>query len=592
MTVFKLNQTFRWIACLTILFACGVAQWASSAGPVAAQGKKTLPPPASVPAIFEDVTEAAGLRFQHYNGRTAQAHLPEIVGAGAALFDFDHDGDLDVYLAQGARLAPNSAPWQSQAPLRGQLFRNELVSKTGAGRLRFTDVTGQSGLVATGYGMGAAVGDFNNDGWDDLYVYNLGANQLWRNNGNGSFTDVSQASGTAAAEWTASAAFFDYDRDGWLDLFVVNYAAFSLAKSPACYTLSTARDYCMPRVFSAVGNHLYRNRGDGTFAEVTVAAGVDKEFGHGLGVVTADFNNDGWPDVYVANDGDPNQLWLNQHDGTFKNEAWLNGAAVNANGQAEAGMGVDAGDFDGNGTEDLFVTHLMEETNTLYVNLGQAMFEDRTRESGLALQSHRYTGFGTLWFDYDNDGWLDLHVTNGAVRLLPELVLKGDPFPYAQPNQLFRNNGAGGFTDVSDAAGPAFQTLGVGRGAAYGDIDNDGDTDVLVVNNHGPARLLLNQLGQRNHWLGLRLAEARSGRPLLGARVAVILSKDKVLWRRVRTDGGYLSAQDSRVLVGLGQAAQVAAVRVYWPTGKISEWKNPPIGRYLTWNDRERVVVN
>lgn len=542
-------------------------------------------------AYFTEAAAETGLRFEHYNGWTGKAHLPEIVGPGVALFDFDRDGDLDVYFVQGAPLDASSAKWKGTLPLRGRLFRNELIGKTGAGRLRFTDVTAPSGINATGNGMGVTVGDFNNDGWDDLYLCNLGANQLWRNNGNGTFTDVSQASGTSAPEWSTSAAFFDYDRDGWLDLFVVSYVAFSLAKSPACYTLGTARDYCTPRAFDPVGTHLFRNRGNGTFVEVTAEAGLSQDFGHGLGVITADFNDDGWPDVYVANDSDPNQLWLNQHDGTFKNEAWLGGAAVNADGKPEAGMGVDAGDFDGNGTEDIFVTHLMEETNTLYVNLGKAMFEDRTRESGLALQSRRYTGFGTLWFDYDNDGWLDLHVTNGAVRLLPEMLQKGEAFPYAQPNQLFRNTGKGEFVDVSTAAGAALQMLGVGRGTAYGDLDNDGDTDIAIANNNGPARLLLNQIGQRHSWLGLRLVEAKSGRPALGARVAVTLNKERVLWRRVRTDGSYLSAQDSRVLVGLGQARQVEEIRVYWPTGKVSEWKNPPIGRYLVWKDSERIVL-
>jgi hypothetical protein len=299
-------------------------------------------------------------------------------------------------------------------------------------------------------------------------------------------------------------------------------------------------------------------------------------------VVAADFNGDGWIDFYVANDGDPNQLWINQKNGTFKNEALLAGAAVNRDGQAEAGMGVDAGDFDGNGTEDIFVTHLMEETNTLYVNLGNGVFEDRTREANLALQSARFTGFGTLWFDYDNDGWLDLLVTNGAVRLLEDPTRNNDGNPLAQPNQLFHNTGKGSFIDVSKEAGQAFNHLLVGRGATFGDIDNDGDIDVLISNNNGPARLFLNQVGNRNHWLGLRLVGDKVKRDMLGARVEIRIPKEKTLWRRVRTDGGYCSSQDPRVLAGLGASSRVEAVRVHWPSGNVEEWKDPPVDRYIT----------
>jgi len=312
-----------------------------------------------------------------------------------------------------------------------------------------------------------------------------------------------------------------------------------------------------------------------------VSAGVDKEFGHGLGVVTADFDDDGWIDIYVANDGDHNQLWTNQKNGKFRNDALLAGAAVNRNGQAEAGMGVDAGDFDGNGTEDIFVTHLMEETNTLYVNLGRAVFEDRTREAGLGMPGRRFTGFGTLFFDYDNDGWLDLLVTNGAVQLLPDLVRKKDPFPLGQPSQLFRNTGNKRFVEIIEQAGPSFQLLEVGRGAAFGDVDNDGDTDVLITNNNGPARLLLNQAENRNHWLGMRLV-GKTGRDMLGAQVIVVVSKNNILRRRARTDGSYLSANDPRVLVGLGAAASVEVVRVRWPDGSVAEWKSPALDQYVT----------
>jgi hypothetical protein len=538
--------------------------------------------------LFTEVAERVGLRFKHYNGMTGKFYLPEITGSGAALFDFDNDGDLDVFLVQGNVLEPGTKPagtlfpWRGVEPPRGKLFRNDLiVGKDGRHTLSFTDVTQPSGIVANGYGMGVATGDINNDGLPDLYLSNLGSNQMYLNKGDGKFVDVTKASGADDPRWSTSASFLDYDRDGWLDLMLVNYADFSVTNSPNCYAATTARDYCTPRVFRAPGNRLFHNKGQGVFEDVTASAGVDKEFGHGLGVVTADFNSDGWIDIYVANDGDHNQLWTNQKNGTFVNDALLAGAAVNRNGQAEAGMGVDAGDFDGNGTDDIFVTHLMDETNTLYVNLDQALFEDRTREAGLGMPGRRFTGFGTFFFDYDNDGWLDLYVANGAVQLLPDLIRKKDPFPLGQPDQLFRNTGKGSFVEVVDAIGPEFQLLEVGRGAAFGDVDNDGDTDLLVANNNGPARLFLNQVGNRNHWLGLRLV-GKNGRDMLGAQVEIVIAKDRVLRRRVRTDGSYLSANDPRVLAGLGAATRVQAVRVRWPDGTAEEFKNPSLDKYTT----------
>jgi len=534
--------------------------------------------------LFKDVAQQVGLKFQHYNGMTGKFYLPEITGSGAALFDFDNDGDLDVFLVQGNVLEPNTLPnntlfpWRGPEPPRGKLFRNELTSSK---TLSFTDVTQKSGIVATGYGMGAAAGDINNDGLPDLYLTNLGSNQMYLNKGDGKFVDVTKESGADDPRWSTSASFLDYDRDGWLDLMVVNYAEFSVTNNPTCYAATTAKDYCTPRVFRAPGNRLFHNKGNGTFDDVTAAARVEKEFGHGLGVVTADFNNDGWIDIYVANDGDPNQLWTNQKNGTFVNEALLAGCAVNRNGQAEAGMGVDAGDFDGNGTDDIFITHLMDETNTLYVNMGQALFEDRTREAGLGMPGRRFTGFGTFFFDFDNDGWLDLFVANGAVQLLPALIQQKNPFPLGQPNQLFRNTGKGSFVEIVDDVGPEFALLEVSRGAALGDVDNDGDTDFLVTNNNGPARLLLNQVGNRNHWLGLRLV-GKTGRDMLGAQVEIVIAENNILRRRVRTDGSYLSGNDPRVLAGLGAATRVKAVRVRWLDGAVEEWSDVQVDRYTT----------
>jgi hypothetical protein len=464
-----------------------------------------------------------------------------------------------------------------------RIAKNDRAERDDAG----DGVTEKSGILATGYGMGVATGDINNDGWIDLYLTNLGSNQMFLNKGDGTFVDATRNTNTDDQRWSTSAAFVDYDRDGWLDLMVVNYADFSPTNSPNCYATTSARDYCTPRAFRAPGNRLFHNRGDGTFEDVTASAGVDKEFGHGLGIVTADFDNDGWIDIFVGNDGDPNQLWINQKNGTFKNDALLSGTAVNRDGKAEASMGVDAGDFDGNGTDDIFITHLMEETNILFTNLDKGVFEDRTREAGLGLPGRRFTGFGTLFFDYDNDGWLDLLIVNGAVQLLPQLMRKGDPYPLGQPKQLFHNRRDGSFIEMLDEAGPNFQLPEVSRGAAFGDLDNDGDTDVVVTNNNGPVRLLLNVLENHNHWLGLRLVD-KTGRDALGASVEVVVTKNQTLRRRVRTDGSYLSANDARVLVGLGRAIRVEAVRVRWPDGATAEVKAPPptVDRYTTIKQR------
>ncbi|MGE0680325.1 MAG: CRTAC1 family protein [Candidatus Binatia bacterium] len=538
--------------------------------------------------LFVEIAREAGIDFTHFNGMTGSLALPEIIGVGGALFDYDNDGDLDVFVVQGGLLDPRKKltgalfPWKEAQPPIGRLYRNDItLSPDGSRQVRFSDVTEQSRISAVGYGMGVAAGDVNNDGWVDLYITNLGRNQLWRNNGDGTFSDASTSMPEVAASWSTSAAFFDYDRDGWLDLYVTNYVQIVLDKQPTCYAKSSAPDYCGPDAFPPATDRLFHNRGDGAFEDVSETSGIRNETWAGLGVITADFNGDGWSDVYVANDGDPNLLWINQKNGAFKNEALWAGCAVNRLGVAEGSMGVDAGDFDGDGDEDLFMTHLMEETHTLYVNLGEGLFEDRTIQVGLTTQ-RRYTGFGAAWFDYDNDGWLDFFILNGAVKILPERARQGDRYPLGQPNQLFHNEEGRRFVETSTQAGATFALAEVSRGAAFGDIDNDGDTDVLVLNNNGPARLLLNQVGHRQHWLGLRLVGAKEKRDMLGAKVEVVRRKKNALWRRVRTDGSYLSSNDPRVLVGLGTDDKIDAVRVHWPNGQQETWSGLRLDRYVT----------
>lgn len=541
--------------------------------------------------LFVDATVSAGLDFQHINGMSGEFYFSEMVGGGVALFDYDNDGDLDVYLVQGHLLGPDMEPGDAsfeaglQGPLTDRLYRNDLDG----GSLGFTDVTTASGLDARGYGMGVATGDIDNDGWVDLYVSNFGPNQLWRNNGDGTFADHTVVSGTNDARWSVSSAFLDYDRDGWLDLFVGNYVNYSVANNVECF--NNVRTYCGPDGFVPVPDRLFRNRGDGTFEDATAVSQVGTEYGPALGVATADLDGNGWIDIYVANDLSENRSWMNQGDGTFRNTGLFNGSALNDAGDAEAGMGVDAGDFDGDGDEDLFVSHLVTQTNTLYVNDGTGLFEDQSVRTGLGPPSLPFTGFGTSWFDYDNDGWLDVMVVNGAVDLLPRLVQERDPYPLHQTNQLFHNLGTGRFEEVTDRAGAAFEPSEVSRGAAFGDIDNDGDIDTVVTNNNGPARLLLNAVGNRNRWLGLRMLGADVARDMLGTRVAVMRAAGEPLWRRVRSDGSYASANDPRVLVGLGADVEVRAVRAVWPSGLTEEWTDVPLDEWSTLRQGTGVSV-
>jgi hypothetical protein len=504
-------------------------------------------------------------------------YYPEIMGPGVALLDYDNDGDLDVFVTQGQPLGNDPAMLREaakRAPLRDRLFRND-------GGLHFTDVTEESGINLQTYGMGVAVGDFNNDGFVDIYRTSLNGAVLLRNNGNGTFTDVTKEAGVGdPGGWGVSAVFFDYDRDGWLDLFVGNYIRYTLAGDIQCESVTGRRDYCPPGSYRPQSSHLYHNRGNGTFEEVTAKAFIGGAYGPALGVSAADFNNDGWIDLYVANDSQPNQLWINQHNGTFKDTAFLAGAAVSGTGQAEASMGVDAGDIDNDGDEDLIVTNWLDQMNALYVNDGMGNFEDRRAASGLGPPSLAKTGFGAAWFDFDRDGWLDLFVANGGVATIEALARASDPFPLKMTPQLYRNIGGGHFEDVSGSAGKIFRIADVGRGAAFGDIDNDGRVDVVVANGNGPLRLLLNRSPDRNHWAGFRLISGK--RDALGARVQIIRQGQPTLWRRARADGSYASANDPRVFAGLGTSADPVDLRVTWPNGRVESFLKIPVDHYTT----------
>jgi hypothetical protein len=527
--------------------------------------------------VFVDKTRDAGLEFTHINGAGGELLLPEVIGSGGAVLDYDNDGDLDVFAVQSTLLRPGP-PGGAHGPFaHSRLFRNDR-GMNGDPRLRFTDVTESSGLVAAGYGMGASTGDFDNDGFIDLYVTFLGSGRMFRNGGDGTFTDVTARTRTDLPAWATSATFFDYDRDGWLDLFVATYVDFSVDMKRGCFSAGSARDYCNPVVYAPVADRLFHNEGNGTFTDVSARAGISRAAARGLGVLAADYNGDGWLDLYVANDGDPNQLWINQRGaGTFKDEALLSGVAVNRNGQAQGSMGIDVADIDGDEDEDLFVTNLDNEGNTLYVNLGKGLYEDRTTESGLFKLG--LTGFGTRFVDYDLDGWLDLFIANGAVRHLSRQAQAGDPYPLKQRNQLYRNDRKGKFSDVTERAGAALAPLFVARGVAAGDLDNDGATDLVVFNNSGPARVLMNDASLRGHWLGVRVVDPRYRRDALQARVELV-RRGRAQVKRVQVDGSYATSGDPRVVFGLDQDQSAQTVRVHWGPGDEEEFRGLAADRY------------
>ena len=545
--------------------------------------------------IFEDRAKAAGLgEFRHFNGMTGERLYSEMMGSGLAWIDFDQDGDLDLYVVQGTMVDANQDPETAvfdppAQPWVDRLFRNDL--KPG-GEATFTDVTESSGIMADGYGMGVIVGDVDNDGFPDLYVMNDGADQLWRNRGDGTFEDWTAKAGLGSEKWSVSGAFFDYDRDGDLDLFVVHYVEFSVARAKPCKSLTGMLDYCGPLSHPAVADRLYRNRGDGTFEDVTRELGIVAEPAAGLGVAVLDFDDDGRLDLAVANDGMPNHLWHNQvsadpgGSSAFVEMAVPAGVSVNQEGQAEAGMGIVAGDPDGDGDDDLLLTHLELETHTFYANDGNGGFIDRSRSSGLGGPSWDSTGFGVAFLDADMDGLLDVVAVAGAVKVIPEQLDSGELHPLKMHKQLYRNTGSGFVLADPSAAGPAFSRTSVGRGLAVGDVDNDGDSDVVISNNAGALELLINQTADRvatsaQRWLGLRLVDVH-GRDALGA---TILSPRRA---RIGTDGSYASSRDPRRIVVFGgnsvqsDGSTAPVVEVRWVDGSREFFDSLEIGQYTT----------
>ncbi len=526
---------------------------------------------------FEDHAQAAGLVFTHFNGASGRLYFVEMMGGGVALLDYDRDGDLDVYLVQGTALG--SGAGRTAASQSDQLFRNDTWRDAhGERHLMFVDVSAAAGLPAGDYGMGVASGDIDNDGWPDLYVTNFGRNRLLHNLGDGSFVDVTAVSGTDDPRWSLAASFFDFDSDGLLDLYVGNYVEYRLATHRPCYSDTGVLDYCGPGGFLGESDRLFRNRGGGVFEDISRRSGVGQGTGAGLGSASGDFDGDARIDLYVANDGDSNSMWLNQGDSTFEDGALLSGTAVNAQGIPEASMGVVVGDFNGDGLEDLFMSHLSSETNTLYLNEGGGLFSDRSNESGLGLSSWAFTGFGIAVEDFDHDGQLDVYVANGAVKLIEEQVSAGDPLPLRQRNQLFVGVGNGRLVERPGVEGGVMAFSEVSRGVAAGDIDNDGDADLVVVNNGGVVRLLINSAGSPRPWSGLSALGAGMSEAI--GTLAMIETEDRHRWRRIATDGSYASSRDPRVRWGLGASAPVT-LEVRWPQGDVTRVLGVPPNRYL-----------
>ncbi len=501
--------------------------------------QQTPAPPASV-IRFRDVSQESGLRFTHSNGAQGQFYMPEIMGAGAALLDYDADGDLDVFLVQSAGGS-------------NRLFRNDAM--------RFTDVTAEAGLEHMAYGMGAATGDFNNDGRIDLLVTNFGANVLYANRGNGRFEDVTAQSPAVrkAGTWSSSASFFDYDRDGWQDLVILSYVDFTIKGNKKCFAPSGEPDYCTPVMYRPVAAQLFHNV-KGRFVDVTAASGIDRVKGPGLGVQAIDANADGWPDLFVANDTAANHLWINQKNGTFVESAMAMGTAYGEEGLAKAGMGVAAADYDLDGHDDLVVLNLMREGATLFKGESNG-YRDVSMAARIHALTFAFTGFGVGWIDADNDGWPDLFLANGAVTQREDQ--RGQPSPFRERNLLLRNQGPGKpFADVTGEAGEAMSLAEVTRGAAFGDVNNDGRVDILITNNNGPARLLINE-STPAPWLQVAVDAPGLG---IGARVGVERDGAPAIWQRIHTDGSYASASSPILHFGLGPFAAKGLV-VEWPDG-------------------------
>ena len=533
-----------------------------------------LQAPAPLSFSFTNVAREAGLNHVTvFGGERSNKYLLETTGTGVAFIDYDNDGWLDLFFVNGSTLEGFPA---DQAPTN-HLYRNK-------GNGTFEDVTSRAGLVASGWGQGACVGDFDGDGYDDVFVSYFGQNRLYRNRGNGTFEDVTRGAGLdARTRWGTGCAFLDYDRDGRLDLFVANYIDLDLKTAPTPESglcrYKGIQVACGPPGLNGGKNALYHNRGDGTFEDVSDKSGITRASGtYGLGVSTLDFDNDGWVDLYVANDSNPSAVYRNNHDGTFTDVGVASGCAYSQDGKPQAGMGVAVGDYDHNGTMDIFKTNFAGDTSTLYANSGDGFCHDRTFGSGIGINT-RWLGWGTAFVDLDNDGWLDLFLVNGHVY--PEVAQLKTEAAYQQRKVIYRNLGNGRFTDVTDRLGAPVTTPKAGRGAAFGDFDNDGHVDVAIANVNDKPDLFRSTGDADHHWITLKLVGTRSNRNAIGARIHLVAGNVQQ-WDEVRGGGSYMSQNDLRVHFGLGAATRADRVEVRWPNGLEESWDNLAADRFHT----------
>ena len=505
---------------------------------------------------FTDVTAELGIEFRHVNGESGKKYFIEPIGSGVALFDFDNDADLDIYFVNGSDLPGIS----SSIPPTNRLYRND----DGA----FTDITDTALVGDTGYGLGCCVGDYNNDGFTDLYVTNYGPNVLYRNNGDGTFSDVAATAGVGGNHFSSGCAFVDVDADGYLDLYVVNYVQFDPETNPEC-TRQGIPTYCTPEALPGVADVFYRNNGDGTFTDVSEKVGVGTAKGKGLGVVSGDVDNDGDVDVFVANDTTPNFLYRNERNGVAMTEdALFAGVALSEEGRAYSGMGANLGDFDNDGYLDIVITNFQDQTNSLYHNAQSGFFTEMSFATGIGERSLPYLAWGVDFIDFNNDGWLDLFVANGH---LDDNIAEIDPIgTYAQPNQLFLNDRGIRFSENPDAA---IAQQKVSRGTAFGDMDNDGDIDIVVSNLKDAPTILRNDGDNTSQWLAVKLIGTHCNRDAIGARVTVI-SEDLTQMREVKSGSGYLSQNELRLHFGLGTATSVDMLMVRWLCGKVQTLQN------------------
>ncbi len=515
-------------------------------------------------AKFVNVAAEAGIAFKHTNGASPGKLMPETFGSGVAWIDFDNDGWIDLFFANGADMA-------REKPSPG----NALYKNLGKGK--FADVTAKAGVSGRGlFATGVAVGDYDNDGFPDIYVTGYGGTQLLHNNGNGTFTDVTEKAGVGAGGWSSSTAWLDYDRDGWLDLYVVRYLDYDIKKDPYCgFKREGYRMYCDPQQFDGVPDLLFHNNHDGTFTDVSRKAGIANRSGKGLGVVIGDVDLDGWPDIFVTNDGIRNFLYRNKGDGTFADVAYQAGVGFDPNGKPMAGMGTEIADYDGDGLPDIFMTAFSREYNTLFRNLGKLVFEDVTIKAGLE-SGFLTLAFGTKLFDFDNDGDLDIHATNGHVT--DNVELYDEQLAYRQKDLLYENIGGGKFRDVSAQSGPAFQIKHVGRGSAVADFDNDGDLDIVVADCGGPPLLMRNDGGNAHHWLIVQARGRESNRCGVGSKVRVTAGGRTQL-REINPSGSYLSTSDVRLHFGLGPSIKIDRLEIEWPSGKKQTLADLPVDR-------------